>query len=373
MKWNWQQKDWPKFSWDPKKLEILEDQFLHQAGILMGLTQHLHHENQSNITIDFITTEAIKTSEIEGEYLNRASVQSSIKANFGLKTGRRRIKPAERGIADMMTNLFKNFDQPLSHQLLFNWHKMLTSGRYDLQDIGRYRTHTEPMQIVSSRLDKPKIHFQAPPSKKMKQEMNAFIQWWKKTAPKTKNALKPLTRASIAHLYFVCIHPFEDGNGRIARALTEKSLAEYLGKPSLIALSQTIEENRKNYYDALEKNNKNNQIDNWMEYFASNILKAQNNSIRLVEFLIQKTKLYDQLKNQINPRQEKILERMFREGLKGFKGGLSAENYIRITKTSRATATRDLNDLVQKGALFKTGELKSTRYYLKLVHEHRSF
>ncbi len=370
MVWNWQQGDWPYFHWDKNALAQAEAQFLRQSGILIGAIRHFTEDDKNLLVVDLITGEAVKTSEIEGEYLNRDSVQSSILRNFGLDTDNRRVKPAERGIADMMTDLYKHFDNPLSHATLFNWHKMLTNGRQDLKDIGRYRTHIDPMQVISGRLDKPHVHFEAPPSSNMKKEMNAFMTWWKESAPGGSNPLSALTRTGIAHLYFVCIHPFEDGNGRIGRALAEKSLAEYQGEPTLIALSQTIERDRKAYYASLERNNKNNEITNWLVYFANTILNAQNYSLDMIDFLVEKTKLYDRVRGKLNERQEKVLARIFRERLEGFKGGLSAENYISITGTSRATATRDLQELVEKGVLLKTGERKSTRYHLNIKLRH---
>jgi Fic family protein len=200
----------------------------------------------------------------------------------------------------------------------------------------------------------------------MNGEMEAFVAWFNETAPGGKRVLPALIRAGIAHLYFVCIHPFEDGNGRIARVLAEKSLAQNLGQPTLIALAYTIERARKAYYKALEHNNKDIEITDWLIYFGETIIEAQRNTIKRVDFYVAKTRLYEKLRDQLNERQEKVIARMFREGLNGFKGGLSAENYITITKTSRATATRDLQDLVAKGALIKTGELRHTRYYLAI-------
>ncbi len=141
-----------------------------------------------------------------------------------------------------------------------------------------------------------------------------------------------------------------------------------MGQPSLIALSHTVQQRKKSYYDALERNNKDNQIDDWLAYFAETILTAQNYTQQSVEFLIEKTKLYDKVRGALNARQEKVLARIFREGIEGFKGGLSAENYITITGAPRATATRDLHDLVEKGVLIRTGERKSTRYWLNIVH-----
>jgi Fic family protein len=366
MTWNWQKIDWPHFRWKSEALAQAEAKFLSQSGILIGATKHFSKDDKDLFVVEHITGEAIKTSEIEGEYLDRDSVQSSVLRNFGLNTDNRRVAPAERGIADMMTDVYRNFGEPLTHTMLFDWHAMLSSGRQDLTDVGSYRTHEDPMQVISGNLGKPKVHFEAPPSKHIPFEMDQFMAWWQDTQAGGKRQLPALTRSGIAHLYFVCIHPFEDGNGRIGRVLAEKSLAECLGEPTLIALSQTIERNRKSYYDALEANNKDIEITEWLIYFAHTILEAQDYSLQMIDFLIDKTKLYDRIRGQLHERQEKVLKRMFREGLGGFEGGLSAENYIKITGTSRATATRDLQDLVEKGALLKTGELKSTRYQLNV-------
>ncbi len=197
--------------------------------------------------------------------------------------------------------------------------------------------------------------------------MKRFIRWFNQTSPTGKTPLSALTRAGIAHWYFVTIHPFEDGNGRIARALAEKALSQNLGQPTLIALSHIISSKRKVYYDALERANKSNEITELLVYFAQTIVEAQNHTQQMVEFLIAKTKFFDRLRGKLNPRQEKAINRMFREGPAGFQGGLSAEKYIRITSTSRATATRDLQDLVEKQALIRTGNLKSTRYHLRIA------
>ena len=159
MKWNWQHKDWPKFTYDPAQIAPLEEAFLRQSGTLQGTLKHLTEDDKTRLTVDLMSSEAINTSEIEGELLDRDSVQSSIQRNFGLDTNKRRIAPAEQGIAEMMLDLYRTFNARLSHSKMFVWHKMLTSGRQDLHDIGRYRTGDEPMQVVSSSLHKPKIHF----------------------------------------------------------------------------------------------------------------------------------------------------------------------------------------------------------------------
>lgn len=371
MKWNWEQPGWPEFTFDPKVLEELEHQFLLRSGEFIGAFKHIGHEDQDVLRIELISDEALKTSEIEGEVLNRDSVQSSLRQQFGFGSDQRRIPPAERGVAEMMVNLYETFAAPLSHETMFAWHKMLMSGERRIAVIGAYRTHSEPMQVVSGNLHDPEVYFEAPPSSKMKNEMNAFVSWFNESKPGGKQALPALTRAGIAHLYFVSIHPFEDGNGRIGRALAEKSLAQNLGHPSLIALAYTIERGRKAYYNALERNNKDTGITDWLVYFGETIIQAQRNTIKRVDFYVAKARLYEKLRGQLNERQDKVIARMFREGIDGFKGGLSAENYIRITKTSRATATRDLQDLVAKGALTKTGELRHTRYQLAILENLR--
>lgn len=364
MIWNWQQADWPHFTYDPKALDGLEARFLHLAGESLGAFKHVSEDDKDRLRVELISEEALQTSKIEGEILDRDSLQSSIGKQFGIQTDHRRIPPAEQGVAAMMVDLYKSFDAPLSHDTLFEWHRMLMNGRRDLRTIGAYRTHADPMQVVSDAMHDPTVHFEAPPSSRMEVEMNGFMKFFAESREGGKQAIPALARAGIAHLYFVSIHPFEDGNGRIGRAIAEKSLAQSLGHPTLIALAYTIERNRKTYYEKLERYNKDTDVTGWLTYFAETILEAQDNTRKRIEFIIEKTKLYDRLRGKLNERQQKVIERMFREGIDGFKGGLSAENYISITGAPRTTVTRDLNDLVAKGALTKTGQLKYTRYHL---------
>ena len=326
MKWNWQQPDWPKFRWESVPLAALEGQFLQQSGILIGSVKHLTDDDRAAVTIDIMTGEALKTSEIEGELLNRDSVQSSLRREFGLDTSDRRIPPAERGIAEMMIALSRDFADPLTNETLFAWNEMVVSGRRDIDAVGRYRDHEDAMQVVSGLIHKPTVHFEAPPSKDVPEEMQGFLDWFTSSSPGGATPLPALTRAGIAHLYFISIHPFEDGNG-----------------------------------------NKRNEITGWLTYFAQTVLEAQEHSLTLIDFLLAKVKFYDRFRDQMNERQARVIARMFREGIDGFTGGLSAANYITITGTSRATATRDLHELVAMGALTQMGMLKSTRYQLAIA------
>jgi Fic family protein len=371
MSWNWEKPDWPEFTYDAAALEPLEKQFLLHSGEFIGVFKHIGSDDRDMLKIEIISDEALKTSEIEGEILNRNSLQSSLRHQFGLGIEQPRVSPAERGIAQMMVDLYQTFAAPLADTVMFDWHRMLMSGAHDIRVIGGYRTHADPMQVVSGPIQKQSVHFEAPPSVRMVDDMKAFVSWFNDTAPDGKHPLSALTRAGIAHLYFVSIHPFEDGNGRLGRALAEKSLAQNLGQPSLIALAYTIERKRKDYYAALARNNKENQITDWLLYFSSTILDAQKKTIERVDFYIAKAKFHERLRGQLNQRQEKAIARMFREGIDGFSGGLSAEKYISITQASRATATRDLQDMVAKGALIKTGELRHTRYQLRLSERHQ--
>ena len=366
MPWNWEQPDWPQFIYDSKVLEPLENQFLRQSGEFMGVFRHVGADDRNALRIELISDEAVKTSQIEGEILNRDSVQSSLRHQFGLGPVQGNIPPAELGIATMMADLYDHFADPLTEQTLAAWHAMLLSGDKSIKTIGGYRTHEDPMQVVSGPIHRRKVHFEAPPSTTVPDEMRRFIKWFDETSPHGRTPLPALTRAGLAHLYFVCIHPFEDGNGRIGRATAERSLAQHLGHPTLIALAYTIERKRKDYYAALERNNKEMEVTAWLSYFARTVLEAQATTIERVDFHVAKAKFYERMRAHLNDRQAKVIARMFEERIDGFKGGLSAENYIAITGTSRATATRDLQDLVEKGALSRTGELRHTRYYLDL-------
>lgn len=359
MNWNWQHADWPNWRFEKAQLEDSERQFLLGSGRLMGAWQHLGNADKDQLKFDLLSDEAMKTSEIEGEFLDRASVQSSVRRQFGL-TIDRKSGPAENGIAELMVSCFNSFGEMLTNEAMFQWHRLVCAGRTDLDVIGGYRTHSAPMQVVSGPLQKPIVHFEAPPSDQMGAEMTRFLAWFEACD------LPALTKAGLVHLYFVTIHPFEDGNGRVARALSEKALAQALGQPSLLALSRQIEAQRNGYYEALHASNTSLEVTDWLLWFAKTALDAQSYSIAIIDHLIGKTKVMDRLRGQINLRQEKALIRMFEAGPDGFLGGLSAKNYMTITDATTPTATRDLGDLVAKGALTRTGERKATRYWLDI-------
>ena len=367
MTWNWQQPDWPHFRWQASRLAHDEERFLFEAGRGYGAMLHLGEDDRNLLIVEAMGNEAVTTSAIEGEILDRKSVQSSVQRQLGLTDDKRRIRPAEAGIAEMMVDLYRSTAEPLSEDMLFRWHKMLTLGRRDLIDVGRYRTNTKPMQIVSGPFGGETLHFEAPPSHRIPSEMARFVRWFNQSSPQSSKALPALTRAGIAHHYFESIHPFEDGNGRIGRALAEKALAQAISQPSLTGLATAIHARRKTYYQELENANKENEVTEWLRWFSAVVLEARRHTFSLIEFLIAKTQLLDRLRDQLNDRQQKALLRILREGPGGLDGGLSAGNYSTITGAASATATRDLADLVAKGALIRTGERKHTRYAVNLL------
>lgn len=362
MLWNWELKDWPHFTYNPSSIAQKERQFLLGVGSAFAYLKNVEKQDYQRFVIEILSQEGLESSRIEGEILDRESLQSSIQRHFGLHRTRKYESDKESRMADLLYDVYETFNAPLSHEMLCQWHYNLFKDQSYIADRGLYRTHPDPMQIISRRYDSPKIFFEAPPSLKVPAEMDRFIQWFNAT----RESESTLGRAAVAHVYFESIHPFEDGNGRIGRIIVEKILSQGVGRPVLIAVSKVLERRKKDYYAALEKCNRTLDIADWVEFFADAILQAQTESMNLLNFLIEKNKMLSVLSGQLNPRQEKALLRMFSEGIAGFKGGLSAENYIAITKTSRATATRDLADLVQKGALVKTGELRHTRYSLNL-------
>lgn len=362
MPWNWELPQWPHFTCDFDQIAHLEKQFLLSIGKAQAFISSLNSEDYSRFVVEILSDEGIKSSKIEGEVLDRESLQSSIKKHFGLEADHKSISNKESQMAELLLDIYETYDKALTHKQIWHWHTRLFDKHSSIDECGKYRTHVEPMQIVSNRYGVSKVYFEAPPSERISQEMSAFIQWFNQS----KNSMSILGRAAIAHVYFESIHPFEDGNGRIGRALVEKVLSQGVGKPVLVTVSKVLEKRKKQYYAALQKCNHTLQVQDWILFFSEIILQAQEESMSLLYFLIGKSKMLTELKGRINARQEKVLLRMFAAGPSGFKGGLSAENYITIAKTSTATATRDLTDLVDKGALVKTGKVRHTRYRLNL-------
>jgi Fic family protein len=365
--YNWQQKDWPGFTYKQKVVEHSLLLLAEKAGHITGILKALPANIQMETVIDVMTAEAIKTSEIEGEFISRKDVMSSIKKNLGLLADKTVIKDKKaKGVSELMVDVRNTFAAPLTKEKLFAWHTMLLSSEKNIE-IGKWRTHKEPMQVVSGAVNKQKIHFEAPPSAKVAKEMERFIKWFNDTVPGgPKEIKKAALRSAIAHLYFESIHPFEDGNGRIGRAIAEKALSQGVGRPVLISLSKTIEAKKSDYYAALSKAQQRNEITNWINYFIQVVLDAQTEAEEQIDFTLKKVKFFDKFKEQLNERQLAAIKRMLDEDPDGFKGGMNARKYIGITKASKATATRDLQNLAEIKALVASGGGRSTTYKVNL-------
>ncbi len=361
MDWNWQLAAWPDFEWESGHSPELEARYLVAAGRLSGAFGGLAIADAVELRADLLSEEAMETSRIEGEMLDRESVQSSIRRQLGLAVVGRRASPAEQGVSEVMVDAYRNHGDDLSDAKLFHWHSLLMKGKPGLKDVGRYRRSAEAMQIVSGPIHAPTVHFEAPPSDRVPPEMAGFIGWFNGS----RGRMPALCRAAVAHVYFESIHPFEDGNGRIGRVIAELALSQAVGSPVLLALSQVIGGGKKEYYAQLQRANRTLDLSPWVGYFSGTVMAALARSERRIEFVIGKARLFERLRGRLNPRQEKVLLRMFAEGPDGFTGGLSSGNYQAIAKTSAATATRDLAELVEMGALHRRGERKHTRYWFE--------
>ena len=368
MVYNWQQKDWPDFKYQLDDLSNLQLSFGLKSGKITGILLGLSETTQTNTTIEMMVSEAIKTSEIEGEFLSRQEVMSSIKRTLGVHDNHRnQVKDLRaKGIAQLMVNIRNTYKNPLSVDMMFEWHRLLMMGNTRISS-GQWRKDSSPMQVVSGGIGKEKVHFEAPPSSRVPEEMENFIRWYNNSSPGNPDSIDNiLVRSAIAHLYFESVHPFEDGNGRIGRALSEKALSQGLGQPILISLSSAIEANKKAYYKALKQAQRSNEITKWIKYFTRTIIIAQKDAEKLVLFSLKKTKFFDQYRESLNERQVKVINRILREGPNGFEGGMSAKKYMAITKTSKATATRDLRMLTKLGIFIPSGGGRSVHYELEL-------
>lgn len=369
MKYNWQQPDWREFRYSSTpEIESALYEFAGKTGYVTGMLDAIPQDLQQEVIIQIMVVEAMKTSAIEGEFLTRQDVISSIRNKLGLPAPHHTFKDlSAAGAGELMVTVRDTYHQKLTKKMLFEWHHLLMQGNNHI-NIGAWRKGTSPMQVISGSFGKETVHFEAPPSASVSVEMSQFIQWFNDTAPGGKKAIRnPAVRSAIAHLYFESIHPFEDGNGRIGRAIAEKALSQTVGRPVLLSLSRTIEADKKAYYQHLKSAQKGNEITEWVHYFVTTILKAQIEATQLVVFTLKKTKFMDLLRDKMNERQTKAILKMLDAGPEGFEGGMNAKKYMSITKASKATATRDLQDLlVMEAVIYIGGGGRSTHYALNI-------
>ena len=365
--YNWQFEKWAEFIYNE---EIINDNSLKLSeltGEIFGIFKTFSSVKQQNEIIDIMISEAIKTSAIEGEMLSREDVRSSFLKKLGLTTNIKNIKDKRaENIALLILQVRNNFREKLTEKQIKQWHGMLFSNSKYI-NAGVYRTAEEPMQIVSGIMGKEKVHFEAPPSTRIPQEMKNFVKWY--NGFKTQgNIRKIIVKTAITHIYFESIHPFEDGNGRIGRVLIEKCLSESFGRQIIMSISQTIEKNRNRYYDELKRAQSTLEIDGWLQYFSQLLIDAQQNALEILDFSIKKTHFFDKYRSTFNTRQTKAINKMLDAGKDGFEGGMTAKKYVSITKTTKATATRDLQELVENNILQQNLAGRSTNYILNMEH-----
>ncbi len=357
MKWNWQHEDWPNFVFEKSQFQKVHEQYLHKSGVLKGYLEPLLKTSRSEAIADILTEEAYITSEIEGEYLHRQSIRASIENHFGLSPASKSLPQKEANIAKAITDVHLSLGKIITVPLLNSWHKGLLNKSLKIKNIGVFRS--APVYIISGGSKNQTVHYEAPEHNKLDLEMKRFIEWFNNPVQ------PPIVHASIAHLYFESIHPYADGNGRIGRLLVEKSLMEDLDFAPLLYLSWAISRRQKEYYALLSQCSKGLEITTWLEYFSEVVLQSMDGTIAKIRSILEKAKVYDSFAGELNPRQRKAIDRVFAAAPDRFDGGLSANNYLAMTKCSRATATRDLSALVQLKIFRKEGSLKTVRYFLQ--------
>jgi Fic family protein len=358
--YNWQHKNWPEFKFDSSSIDNELMKFMLKAGELKGIISALPESISIETIIQIMVSEAIKTSEIEGEIINRIDVMSSIRKNLGLPISQEPKDKNAIGLSQLLIDVRNTYKQPLTEKKILEWHKLLMGNNKKI-NAGQWRKGAEPMQVISGSASEPKVHFEAPHSKIVPKEMKKFIEWYNKSEINS-----PIIKAAVSHLYFESIHPFEDGNGRIGRAIAEKALSQGFDNPIMFSISKFIEENRSAYYKALQHAQQRLEITKWIEWFASIIIIAQDDAEKTIQFTIKKMNFFDKYNKKFNDRQKKVVNRMLEEGINGFKGGMNVKKYISITDTSKATATRDLQELAEMNVFEIKGAGRSTSYEINI-------
>lgn len=370
--WIWQQKNWPQFTWQHSDLTQLVREINRSQGKLLGHSAVVSANEGVQSQLDALLQNAINTSAIEGEDLNVDSVRSSLARRLGIEqAGLPPGTPQTDGLADVLLDATRNPDEPLSLSRLFHWHEALFPEGGDalsMMHVGQLRGDA-PMQVVSGPHGRSKVHFEAPPRAELEAELDQFIVWFNESQHQTD--VDPLIRAGIAHLWFVTLHPFDDGNGRLARAITDLALAQAEHQSvRFYAMSATIMEHRKTYYDILEKTQRNGlDVTPWLVWFLDMLKKTLEIADQRIAHVLQKAKFWQRhAQTVLNEREIKVLNRLLDAGPGGFEGGINARKYISLADVSKATATRDLTELVEKGCLVqREGGGRSTSYEINWV------
>ena len=352
---------WPNFFWDRERLSAMLIQLRHQQGRLIGGMKSIGFQESDNAILKVLTQDVVKSSEIEGEVLNQSLVRSSVARHLGMDIGALDITDTSvDGVVEMMLDATQNFDQPLNKERLSHWHTLLfPNGRNGFTKIRVGVWRNTPVQVVSGWMDKETIHFEGPPANRVDREMGLFFDWIN-----GETSIDPVLKAAIAHFWFVTIHPFDDGNGRIGRAIADLLLARSeKSSRRFYSLSAQIQKERKAYYDVLEKTQKGTlDISTWIEWFFGCLGRAIDHALSTLDVILHKASFWERLGEvSLNERQKKIIHRL----LGGLQDPLTSSKWAKLAKCSQDTAYRDILDLVDRGILTKDSKGgRSTSYSL---------
>lgn len=364
--WIWQQPGWPRFTWQNEAIAPTLRNCIDMQGRLLGKIGSVDALSECQNILDTLLQNIVTSSAIEGEQLNVGSVRSSLARRLGIEEHGPTNARSE-GLAELMLDATQGYDRPLTLQRLYTWHQWLfplAQGALSKAILVGQLRDEMPMQVISGRLDKPTVHFEAPPRDGLEARLNEFLDWFANSRDST--SLDPLLRAGIAHFWFVTLHPFDDGNGRLTRAITDLALAQ--GERQAIrfyAMSASILEDRAGYYQVLENSQKGDlDITRWLSWFLSTLLRSLEQALANIDRILAKARFWQAHRSDgLLPEQVKVLNRLLDGGPRGFEEGINAAQYQAVAKVSKATATRHLSDLLDKACLVRLpGGGRSTRY-----------
>jgi Fic family protein len=371
-RWIWQLPEWPTLAFDAQRIQPLLAEARTAQGVLLGKAQAIGLEGLQPHVRDSLTQEALTTSAIEGEKLDPESVRSSVARRLGLDTSGAPIREGKRnieGLIDVLQDATLNTDSPLTLERLCQWHGALfPTGFSGMQRIDVGALRSVPIEIVSGAIGHSKVYYAAPPAEGLPDQVNAFLAWFNHTQPRVgPKPMDGLVRAAISHLWFETLHPFDDGNGRIGRAILQLALGQDMGQPGrIVTLSRQIESCKDQYYSELEQAQRSTSMDvtAWVEWMLAQMAQAHALANRTIDSAIQRIRFQARMAAfTLNERQQKTMRKLLDAGPKGFEGGMTTRKHQSLAQTSTPTAARDLIELERLGLLTRVGDGRSTRYY----------
>lgn len=371
-RWIWQLPEWPSLVFDAQQIQTRLSEARKTQGRLLGKAEMIGLEGLQPHIRDSLTQEALTTSAIEGEKLDPESVRSSVARRLGLDTSGAPIAEGKRnieGLIDVLQDATLNTESALTLERLCNWHGALfPTGFSGMQRIDVGALRSVPMEIVSGAIGRTKVHYAAPPAEGLAAQVDAFLTWFNQTHPSTgSRPIDGLVRAAVAHLWFETLHPFDNGNGRIGRAIMQLALGQDMGQPGrIVSLSRQLESCKDRYYSALEQAQRSKSMDvtAWVEWMLEQFSLANEFASRTIDSAIQRIQFQAGMSSvRLNERQQKTMKKLLDAGPKGFEGGMTTRKHERISQTSTPTAARDLIELERFGLLKRYGAGRSTRYY----------